>query len=72
MVPGWQASETAIGLSLVLGAAVCSAFRWTWMEMLLRPAALEASEMQSFGDTAATDAEPERAEEEREGALKPL
>ena len=36
------------GLLLVLSAAICGAFRWAWMEFLLRPAASEGTEMNDF------------------------
>ena len=36
------------GLLLVFSAAVCGAFRWAWMEFLLRPAAPEGTEMKDL------------------------
>ena len=51
---GWGSpySQETVGLTLVLGAAMCSAFRWAWMEMLLRPAAAVETPMERFGEAA--------------------
>ena len=51
---GGLTHETTLGMLLVLAASVCGAFRWAWMELLLRPAATvrAATGDERRGDTA--------------------
>ena len=65
---GWGASysQDQFGLTLVLGAAACGAFRWDWMEMLLRPAMVDEAQMERFGEAAETQLRQRRQRDELE------